>query len=124
MVFDHEKAKLNTRKILLIGKGESFGEKARGKTRKHPIYLFLDKDDNYICEVRYGGASANALQRGLWTNTKNAKAYFDSMTNGWIDYSHNMLLVRLFSLALNSTPQGHEAANQLLQQDIDKLRTI
>lgn len=124
MVFDHEKAKLDTRKILLIGKGETFGGKARGKTRKHPIYLFLDKDDNYICEVRYGGASANALQRGLWTNTKNAKAYFDSMTNGWIDYSHNMLLVRLFSLALNSTPQGHEAANQLLQQDIDKLRAI
>ena len=28
-------------------------------------------DHEYICEVRYGGASANALQRGLWTNTKN-----------------------------------------------------
>lgn len=124
MVFDHEKAKRDTNKILLISKGESFGDKARGKTRKHPIYLFLDKDDNYICEVRYGGASANALQRGLWTNTKNARSYFDSMTNGWIDYSHNMLLVRLFSLALNSTPQGHEAANQILQQDIDKLRAI
>ena len=122
MVFDHEKAKQNTHKIVAIGKGESHSEKARGKSRKHPIYLFLDQYDNYICEVRYGGAAANALQRGLWTHTKKALPYFDSLTNGWIDYSHNLLLVRLFSLALNSTPSGHDAANLILQQDIDRIK--
>lgn len=122
MVFDHEKAKQNTHKIVAIGKGESHGDKTRGMSRKHPIYLFLDQSDNYICEVRYGGADANALQRGLWTHTKNALPYFDSLTNGWIDYSHNLPLVRLFSLALNSTPTGHEAANVILQQDIDRIK--
>lgn len=59
----------------------------------HPIFLFLDSNNNYICEVRYGGASANALRRGLWTHTKNALNYFDSLTYGWIDYSHNLALV-------------------------------
>ena len=84
--------------------------------------MFLDSKGNYICEVRYGGASANALQRGLWTNTKNATSYFDSITNGWVNYSHNLTLVRLFSLALNSTEESHKEANIVLQKDIDKLK--
>ena len=42
---------------------------------------------DYICEVRYGDATANALQRGLWTHTRRSLKYFDSVTNGWIDYS-------------------------------------
>ena len=84
--------------------------------------MFLDNKNNYICEVRYGGASANALQRGLWTNTKNAVSYFDSITNGWVDYSHNLTLVRLFSLALNSTEESHKKANIILQKDINKLK--
>jgi hypothetical protein len=122
MIFDHLKVIQETRRIKHIGKGEGFGNKTQGKARMHPIYLFLDKEDNYICEVRYGGASANALQRGLWTHTKNAISYFDSITNGWIDYSHNLALVRLFSLALNSTEQGHKDANVILQNDIDRLK--
>jgi len=121
MIFDHEKAIKNTARILYIDKGESLAGKSKGKSRKHPIFMFLDKDNNYICEVRYGGASANALQRGLWTQTKNATSYFDSITNGWIDYSHNHALVKLFSLALNSTEAGHKEANKILQEDIDKL---
>jgi len=124
MVFDHEKALRNTARIILIGKGESFGNKTQGKSRMHPIYMFLDSNDNYICEVRYGGASANALQRGLWTHTKNALHYFDSITNGWIDYSHNHALVRLFSLALNATDKGHEEANTILQKDIDRIKKM
>lgn len=124
MVFDHEKALKNTSQIIFIGKGESFANKTQGKARKHPIYMFLDANDNYICEVRYGGASANALQRGLWTHTKNALPYFDSITNGWIDYSHNHTLVKLFSLALNSSEQGHAEANILLQKDIDRLKKM
>lgn len=86
--------------------------------------MFVDANGNYICEVRYGGASANALQRGLWTHTKNALSYFDSLTNGWISYSHNHTLVKLFSLALNSSEQGHTLANEILQKDIDRLKTL
>ena len=122
MVFNHEKAIKNTGRILHIGKGNSFGGKKTGKSRLHPIFMFLDNKNNYICEIRYGGASANALQRGLWTNTKRATSYFDSITNGWIDYSHNLTLVRLFSLALNSTEKSHAEANMILQKDIDELK--
>lgn len=124
MVFDHEKAINNTARILYIGKGKSLVNKKTGKARKHPIFMFLDDKNNYICEIRYGGASANALQRGLWTNTKNATPYFDSITGGWIDYSHNHTLVKLFSLALNSTEESHKEANAILQKDIDKLKKI
>lgn len=121
MVFDHEKAIRNTARIFYVGKDKSFSGKKTGKSRKHPIFMFLDSKNNYICEVRYGGASANALQRGLWTNTKNATSYFDSITSGWIDYSHNLTLVRLFSLALNSREESHKEVNIILQKDIDKL---
>ena len=124
MIFDSEKAIKNTARILYIGKGENFGSKKTGKSRMHPIFMFLDDENNYICEIRYGGASANALQRGLWTNTKNATHYFDSITNGWIDYSHNHTLVKLFSLALNSTEKSHKEANIILQKDIDRLKKI
>lgn len=124
MIFDHEKAEKETARILFIGNGESLGNKRTGKSRLHPIFMFIDKKNRYICEVRYGGASANALQRGLWTHTKNAISYFDSLTNGWIDYSHNHTLVKLFSLALNSSEQSHKEANIILQNDIDRLKKI
>ena len=110
--------------IFYIGSGKSLGNKKTGKPRIHPIFVFLDNKGNYICEVRYGGASANALQRGLWTHTKNAIPYFDSITNGWIDYSHNHTLVKLFGLALNSTEKSHKETNVILQKDIDKLKKI
>ena len=55
------------------------------KNRKHPVYIFLDSDGKYIAEVRYGNATSNALQRGLWTHTKKALPFFDSITNGWVD---------------------------------------
>lgn len=122
MIFDYEKAMRETTRILYIGRGESFDGRSRGKSRQHPIFVFLDKDNNYICEVRYGGASANALQRGLWTHTRNALSFFDSITNGWIDYSHNHTLVKLISLALNATEKGHADANEILQKDIDNLK--
>lgn len=124
MLFDIQKAIQETAKIIYVGAGESFGGKSQGKGRKHPIYMFVDATDNYICEVRYGGVSANALQRGLWTHTKNALPFFDSITNGWIDYSHNHILVKLFSLALNATEKGHEKANEILQEDINSLKQI
>ena len=113
MVFDIEKAKKETK---LIQKEES------GNGRKHPVYKFLDKDNNYICEVRYGGTSANALQRGLWTNTKTATNFFISVTNGWIKYSHNKTLVQLFSNALVSTENGHKKALEIIKEDIQNLK--
>ncbi|MCD4831009.1 MAG: hypothetical protein K8R02_04275 [Anaerohalosphaeraceae bacterium] len=128
MIFDHKKTIKKTKKIIYVGKNQKFdfgtGNVISGKGRKHPIYIFIDSIGKYICEVRYGGASANALQRGLWTHTKNALPYFDSLTNGWIDYSHNHTLVKLFSLALNSSEQGHKLANEILQKDIERLKTL
>lgn len=128
MIFDHKKAMSETRRIVYVGKNKRFDSNSKsviqGKGRAHPIFMFVNVHNNYICEVRYGGASANALQRGLWTHTRNAVSYFDSLTNGWIDYSHNHTLVKLFSLALNSTEQGHKKANEILQKDIDRLKTL
>lgn len=128
MIFDHKKAIHKTCRIAYVGENQRFNVESQriipGKGRTHPIFVFVDARGNYICEVRYGGASANALQRGLWTHTKNAVAYFDSLTNGWISYSHNHTLVKLFSLALNSSEQGHTFANQILQKDIDRLKTL
>lgn len=128
MIFDYKKAMDNTMKIIYIGKKKKFdfaaGKVIPGKGRDHPIFMFVDSDNNYICEVRYGGAAANALQRGLWTHTKNAVFYFDSLTNGWIDYAHNHTLVKLFSLALNSSEKGHALANEILQTDINRLKKL
>ncbi len=113
LVFDAELARDSTAYIK---------KATEGAGRKHPAYRFFDKNDNYICEVRYGNASANALQRGLWTNTKNALPYFNSVTNGWIDYSHNLVLVKLFSHALVSSSKGHETALEEIKRDIVRLK--
>lgn len=113
LVFDAELARNSTTYIK---------KETEGSGRKHPAYRFFDNTGNYICEVRYGNATANALQRGLWTNTKNAIPYFNSVTNGWIDYSHNLILVKLFSHALVSTSKGHEAALNEIKNDITRLK--
>lgn len=112
LVFDSERARHEVASIRLV-------EEGRG--RKHPIYEFRNENYEYICEVRYGGASANALQRGLWTNTRNAIQYFDSITGGWIDYSHNLILVKLFSHALVASKRGHETALQVVKDDIAEM---
>lgn len=111
LVFDYDRAKINIARIVYL-------EEGRG--RKHPVYRFLDADNAYICEVRYGGATANALQRGFWTHTKNGLRHFDSLTDGWIDYSPYPILVKLFSHALLSTSRGHIAALAELQKDIEE----
>lgn len=111
LVFDSESARKRVARIAL--------EEA-GHGRKHPVFRFYDGDDDYVCEVRYGSATANALQRGLWTHTKNGLKYFESVTNGWIGYAHNHILVKLFSHALVATNKGHEAALDKLKQDIEE----
>ena len=126
MVFDFEKMKADTTRILYIDKNYKYDVGTQsvipGKGRSHPIYMFVNKKGQYICEVRYGSATANALQRGLWTHTVHALPYFNSLTNGWISYKHNLSLVKLFRLALNSTEAGHIAANDLLQNDINEFQ--
>lgn len=128
MIFDFDKMKANTSKILFIDKKQQYDEEKqsiisnRGR-RTRPIYMFLDQNGNYICEVRYGGVDANALQRGLWTNTQMAAGYFNSLTNGWISYTHKMSLVKLFKLALNSSESGHKMANTILQSDINDVKS-
>lgn len=128
MIFDFAKMEEQTRKIMFIDKGYRYNfdnqEFTKDKGRLHPIYMFLDKTGHYICEVRYGLADANALQRGFWTHTVHALQYFNSLTNGWLSYEANATLVRLFRLALNSSKEGHANANLLLQNDIDRLRGI
>ena len=126
MVYDFEKMKEDVSRILYIDKGYKYDVNTKsvvaGKGRSHPIYMFINKQGKYVCEVRYGSATANALQRGFWTHTVHAASYFNSLTNGWISYKHNLKLVQLFRLALNSTEKGHEAANLLLQEDIDNFK--
>jgi hypothetical protein len=114
LVFDAELAKNSTVSIKKISVGSG---------RKHPVYRFFDKDNQYICEVRYGGANANALQRGLWTNTKKAFPYFNSVIDDWIPYSYNYVLVHLLSQALISSEQVHEnIALTNIKQDILRLK--
>ena len=113
LVFDAERARNETSYIR---------KETEGAGRKHPAYRFFDKNDCYFCEVRYGNATANALQRGLWTNTKNATPFFNSVTNGWVDYSHNLVLVKLFSHALVSSAKGHEIALEEIKSDIARLK--
>ncbi len=113
MIFDYEKAIEQIREIEWVKEDNN---------RKHRIYKFLSSDKSYIFEVRYGGREANALQRGLWTHTQKAEPYFISITNGWISYEHNMELVKLFSLALNATKEGHKTVNAILQTDISNFR--
>ena len=115
LVFDYARARKQTVRIV---------KEVKGRGRKHPVYRFYDDDGDYVCEVRYGNAAANALQRGLWTNTKNGLKYFDSVTSGWIDYSHNKILVHLFSHALVSSSAGHESALEKIKEDIVRLKKI
>lgn len=110
LVFDHTLAMQSVARVVY---------ESEGKGRKHPVYRFYDAAGDYVCEVRYGSGTANALQRGLWTHTKNGLKYFFSLTNGWITYEHNPILVKLFSHALLSTTAGHEAALEKLKSDID-----
>ncbi len=113
LVFDYLRARNAVTRIV---------HEEEGKGRVHPVYRFYDGAGEYVCEVRYGGASANALQRGLWTNTKRGLKYFDSVTNGWITYEHNLVLVQLFSHALVASSAGHQAALDRIKEDLRALK--
>ena len=121
LVFDPVRAAQSISRIVLEDGSEN---NSKGKGRKHPVFRFYDKSGNYICEVRYGGASANALQRGLWTHTKNGAEYFDSITGGWVDYSHNIVLVQLFSHALVSDISAHKKSLEIIKKNIQSLNAV
>ena len=48
---------------------------------------------------------------------------YKCVTTGWIDYSDNTLLVKLFSYALVPTAKGHHEALKSLMADIEKQKT-
>lgn len=113
LVFDSRRAKDKTARIIKVSEGHG---------RRHPVWRFETAEGGYVCEVRYGGAAANALQRGLWTHTKNALPLFNSVTNGWIDYSHNLTLTDLLAKALNATEAGHAEALKVIENDLAKIK--
>ena len=125
LIYDEKRKRCN---ILVFDYGRAIqrtsliARQAAAQGRKHPVYRFYDKAQGYICEVRYGDAAANALQRGLWTHTRKGEAYFRSITNGWIDYSTNDTLVKLFSHGLVASERGHLAALEAVRTDIDCLK--
>lgn len=126
LVFDFTKMRKNLSRIIFVDSGKAYDythkQIVNAKGRKHPLYIFLDEDGKYICEVRYGGKTANALQRGMWTHTKHAIGYFDSLTNGWVSYAHNQNLVKLIRLALNTTESAHAMVNKILTKEIESLK--
>lgn len=127
LIYDEKNKKCN---IMVFETDKAFSSITRiekvleGSGRKHPTYRFLNQDSQYICEVRYGGASANALQRGLWTNTIKAEHFFKSISGGWVDYSYNKMLIKLFSRALISSEVGHKDALKEIMNDIDRLKSL
>ncbi|MCK4781387.1 hypothetical protein KAS79_00470 [Candidatus Parcubacteria bacterium] len=101
IIFDVKKAYKSVRKIKFFPP-RKFGE----NRETHPIYKFFDKDDNYIFEVRYGDTKANALQRGMWTHTENARPFFKKILKG--SYQINEPLLKLISKTLVCRKNKHE----------------
>jgi len=127
VTFNLAKAIRETCFIFHVKKGQKFDEKqkkvitedkSKRKKRIYPIFLFLNKDYNYICEVRYGGKDANALQRGIWADTKKGAEYFDSFGDKWIEYKKQEQLLKVIVHALNSTAESHKKADDILTSDI------
>ena len=99
--------------VFDLQKAYSFVEKIKflpprkiGKKKTFPIYKFFDSKNNYIFEVRYGGAKANALQRGMWTHTENAGPFFKELLVG--GYKINEPLIDLIAKILVSRKDTHE----------------
>ena len=100
IVFDLQKAYSSVKKIKF------FPPRKIGKKKTFPIYKFFDNKNNYIFEVRYGDAKANALQRGMWTHTEKVEPFFKELLVG--DYKINEPLIRLIAKMLVSRKDTHE----------------
>lgn len=113
LVFLNEAAMSSVREIRL---------EVEGIRRTHPVYRFYDENGGYIFEVRYGGQTANALQRGLWTHTRRGAQFFQSVTDGWVTYEHNHTLITLIARALVASEAGHLGALPALDADIARVK--
>jgi len=100
IVFDLQKAYSSVKKIKF------FPPRKIGKKKTFPIYKLFGNKNDYIFEVRYGGAKANALQRGMWTHTENAEPFFKELLAG--GYKINEPLITLIAKILVSRKDTHE----------------
>lgn len=100
IIFDLQKAYSSVKKIKFLP------PRKFGKKKTFPIYKFFDNKNNYIFEVRYGDAKANALQRGMWTHTEKAELFFEKLLSG--DYQINKPLITLIAKILVSRKDIHE----------------
>lgn len=112
IVFDLQRAYTSVRQIKF------FPPRKYGKKKTFPIYKFFDDKGQYIFEVRYGDAKANALQRGMWTHTENANIYFRELLSG--SYKINEPLINLISKILVSPKEKHEEMLKLFPQSKEK----
>ena len=108
IIFNSEKAYQTVRKVKYIP------PRKLGPKQTFPIYKFYGTDDQYIFEVRYGGASANALQRGMWTHTENASDYFNEILKG--SYEINEPLIALLSKIFILRREKHEEILSFLKR--------
>jgi len=100
IIFDLDRAYKAVRSIRY------FPPRKYGKNKKtFPIYKFFGDRGQYILEIRYGGAKANALQRGMWTHTENASSFFKELLNG--KYQINQPLIILISKVLVSKEEKY-----------------
>lgn len=113
IIFDLLKAYSSVRHIKFLPP-RKFG----ANRQTFPIYKFYDARDDYIFEVRYGDAKANALQRGMWTHTENAQKYFKELLSG--EYKINEPLVNLISKILVSPKEKHEEILKLFPKSKEK----
>ena len=100
IVFDLRKAYSSVKRIKFLP------SRKIGRKKTFPIYKFFNKKDEYIFEVRYGDAKANALQRGMWTHTENAEQFFKKLLAG--GYQINEPLICLIAKILVSRKNAHE----------------
>ncbi len=100
IVFDLQRAYSSVKKIKFLP------PRKMGRKKTFPIYKFFDNKNNYIFEVRYGDAKANALQRGMWTHTENAEPFFKELLTG--GYKINEPLIALIAKILVSRKDTHE----------------
>jgi len=100
IVFDLQKAYSSVKKIKF------FPPRKLGKKKTFPIYKFFNSKGEYVFEIRYGGAKANALQRGMWTHTENAEPFFKELLVG--GYKINEPLITLIAKILVSRKDTHE----------------
>ena len=91
-----------------------FRPRKLGKKKTFPIYKFFDNKGEYVFEVRYGDVKANALQRGMWTQTEHAKSYFKFLLDG--SYAINVPLINVISKILVSSKEEHEKILKMFPQ--------